>query len=117
MVLKDGVDPGQAGGRGGHLYRAALNGSAARIPAGRVAELRASARLESQQASSWPRRSTPMLPRWPAYAGPTAWASWAAMASGPATPASHRARRALVDELGQPAPLCRGLGRRPTGLG
>ncbi len=49
VVLGDGIDPGQAaeehaqrlGAEVRHVYRAALNGYAARIPAGRLAELRA----------------------------------------------------------------------------
>lgn len=52
VVLKDGIDPGRAaddharrlGAEVGHLYRAALNGYAARIPAGRLAQLRADPR-------------------------------------------------------------------------
>ncbi len=53
VVLKDGADPGQAaegharrhGAEVGHVYRAALNGYAARLPAARVAELRADPRV------------------------------------------------------------------------
>ena len=58
VVLKDGIDPGQAaeeharrlGAEVGHLYRAALNGYAARIPAGRLAELRADPRVDYVEA-------------------------------------------------------------------
>jgi len=53
VVLKDGSDPGQVADDHGrrldaevsHLYRAALNGYAARIPAGRLAQLRADRRV------------------------------------------------------------------------
>ena len=53
VVLKSGSDPGQVaddhgrrlGAEVSHLYRAALNGYAARIPAARVAQLRADARV------------------------------------------------------------------------
>ena len=53
VVLRDGVDPGRAaeehsrrvGAEVGHVYRAALNGYAARIPSARVAELRADPRV------------------------------------------------------------------------
>ena len=58
VVLKDGIDPGRAaadharrlGAEVGHLYRAALNGYAARIPAGRLAELRADPRVDYVEA-------------------------------------------------------------------
>ena len=58
MVLRDGVDPAQVadeharrvGAEVGHLYRAALNGYAARIPAARVAELRADPRVAYVEA-------------------------------------------------------------------
>ncbi|HVF14991.1 MAG TPA: S8 family peptidase [Acidimicrobiales bacterium] len=53
VVLKEGTDPGQAaeghawrhGAEVGHVYRAALSGYAARLPAARVAELRADPRV------------------------------------------------------------------------
>ncbi len=58
VVLKEGIDPGRAaddharrlGAEVGHLYRAALNGYAARIPAGRLAELRADPRVDYVEA-------------------------------------------------------------------
>jgi aqualysin 1 len=58
VVLKDGIDPRGAaddharrlGAEVGHLYRAALNGYAARIPAGRLAELRADPRVDYVEA-------------------------------------------------------------------
>ena len=53
VVLKDGTDPRRTadeharrlGAEVGHVYRAALNGYAARIPAGRVGELQADPRV------------------------------------------------------------------------
>ncbi|MDP8960901.1 MAG: S8 family peptidase, partial [Actinomycetota bacterium] len=58
VVLNDGVHPGQAaaeharrlGAEVGHVYRAALNGYAARIPAGRLTELRADPRVAYVEA-------------------------------------------------------------------
>jgi aqualysin 1 len=58
VVLKDATDPRQAadeharrlGVEVGHVYRAALNGYAARIPAGRVGELRADPRVAYVEA-------------------------------------------------------------------
>lgn len=58
VVLGDGVDPAQVaneharrlGAEVGHIYRAALNGYAARIPAGRLAELRADPRVAYVEA-------------------------------------------------------------------
>jgi len=58
VVLKEGIDPGRAaddharrlGAEVGQLYRAALNGYAARIPAGRLAELRADPRVDYVEA-------------------------------------------------------------------
>jgi len=58
VVLRDGVDPARVadeharhlGAEVGRIYRAALNGYAARIPAGRLAELRADARVAYVEA-------------------------------------------------------------------
>ena len=58
VVLKDGTDPRRVaddharrlGAVIGHVYEAALNGYAARIPAGRVAELRADPRVAYVEA-------------------------------------------------------------------
>jgi aqualysin 1 len=58
VVLKEGIDPGRAaddharrlGAEIGHVCRAALNGYAARIPAGRLAELHADPRVAYVEA-------------------------------------------------------------------
>jgi subtilisin len=70
VVLKDGADPGEAareharrvGAEVRHVYRAALNGYAARLPAGRVAELRADPRVAHVEADGAVAATAQVLP-------------------------------------------------------